>query len=143
MSQASFARCRGGLPSLFLGPLFLGPLFLGPLLRHLSSTLARKIARSACGRTGTRGHSSLPYFVSTYNVIARPNLARPDLARPTSRKRREKWGTLIRCSAGREASLDWGSDGRAVFGDYAGTFAGNCGAIGGRGWAGADRWRVG
>ena len=61
---------------------------------------------------------------------------------PLLAKEREKWGTR-RCSAGREASLDWGSDGRAVFGDYSGAFAGDCGAIGGRGWAGADRWRVG
>jgi hypothetical protein len=36
------------------------------------------------------------------------------------------------------ASLDWGSDGRAVFGDYAGAFAGSCGAVGGWGWVGAD-----
>ena len=62
---------------------------------------------------------------------------------PTSRKRREKWGTPVRCSAGREASLDWGSDGRAVFGDYSGAFAGDCRAAGSRGWIGADRWRVG
>ena len=59
---------------------------------------------------------------------------------PTSRKGREKWGTQGRNIL---KGLDWGSDGRAVFGDYACTLAGNRGAVGGGGWAGAHGRGVG
>ena len=56
-------------------------------------------------------------------------------------ERKVYWAAKIESDEKR--GMDWGSDGRAVFGDHAGAFDGGCGAAGSGRWAGADGQRAG